>query len=431
MEKTIAEQLAEIKSALENNTKAEVKAQFDALQGKINAVEGKADKGIVEGLQNTLNEIKAWKDARVVADEKNQEALDKLIAKNQAVKIEEKAETKSFNTILAETIERNVDAIRNLRPLNGQSQEYKFDMFTPEEKKSLNGEKEVKAVGDMSISANFPNATALYQDVRTPMIESPYNRVYLSDILPNSTSSGTQVVYPKENGGEGGVASWTDYSQNKAQVDFDITSVTTPFVWGAGWVVIQRDMLDDIPFMTSYLQSRLLISLKKWENDFIINGAGTVGGFEDVASPYNGNMTAPVDRIIDAAYGQIVDATNEFYYPTHAIVRSRDMVTKIGLNKASGSGEYDLPQNSVVFRPDGTVGIGNLTVVGTTAMAQDTFYAIDAKATQFIRRIQPELRLFEDATLAKKNQVMFRIEERATLVVFNNAAIVKGVLQLS
>ena len=50
-------------------------------------------------------------------------------------------------------------------------------------------------------------------------------------------------------------------------------------------------------------------------------------------------------------------------------------------------------------------------------------------ATMFIKRMQPELRLFDgDAQLARKNKVMFRIEERATLAIFNNAAIVKGAL---
>ena len=85
----------------------------------------------------------------------------------------------------------------------------------------------------------------------------------------------------------------------------------------------------------------------------------------------------------------------------------------------------------VVFNPDGTVRIGNLRVVGTTAIPYDTFYALDTRATAFVRRLNPELRMFEDATLAKKNQIMFRIEERAALAIFNNAAIVKGVLQTS
>jgi hypothetical protein len=46
----------------------------------------------------------------------------------------------------------------------------------------------------------------------------------------------------------------------------------------------------------------------------------------------------------------------------------------------------------------------------------------------FIRRMSPELRMFEDSALAKKNKIMFRIEERATLIGFNDAAIVSGTL---
>jgi hypothetical protein len=39
--------------------------------------------------------------------------------------------------------------------------------------------------------------------------------------------------------------------------------------------------------------------------------------------------------------------------------------------------------------------------------------------------------MFEDATLAKRNKIMFRVEERATLAIFNNSAIVKGTLVAS
>lgn len=426
--------IGEIKAEQKTNAAAITEIKSLADEAKATATETKAT---VETVKTETAELKAWQVTKDEADKKNQEALNKIILERSRKQTTGNAEVKSFNEILGETIERNAEKIKNFRTIASKNADAKneasFDMYTPEEKKSFGqGEQiEVKAVGDMSISANFPGAPGVYQDVRGPLIESPYNRVWLADILPNGTSGGSQVVYPKENGGEGGAESWTDYTQNKAQIDFDITSATSQFVWGAGYVIIQRDMLDDIPFMNSYLQSRLLISLKTWENGFIINGAGSVPGLEDVASPYNGTLTNPVDRIIDASYGQIVDATSEFYMPTHAIVRSRDLVTKIALNKASGSGEYDLPDGTVVFRPDGTVGIGNLTIVGTTAMPFDTFYALDSRATLFIRRIQPELRMFEDATLAKKNQIMFRIEERATLVVFNNAAIVKGVLQLS
>lgn len=420
MEKTIAEQLADIKAGLETFSKTEIKAALDKVEGELKAIETKADKTEVEDLKKQLAELKE-------AADKNQKWIDAKVIESKRFKGGN--EEKSFNDILAETIERNADKIRNFRP---KSEELRFDLL-PDETKDKNGE--VKTVGDMSITNNFSGATTLYQDVRGPLIDSPYNRVYVADLLPQANSTGTQVAYPKEtgpaSGTEGGAAVWTDYTANKAQIDWDFTTQTNAFTWIAGWAVIQRDMLDDIPWMTSYLQNRLLVSLKTAETDFILNGSGAIPGLQDLASPYNGTLTVPVDRILDAAIGQIPDATSEFYMGNLVITRIRDLVTKIALNKASGSGEYDLPAGAVVLNPDGTVRIGNLRVVGTTAMAWDTFYALDTRATTWITRIRPELRMFEDATLAKKNQIMFRIEERATLIVFNNAAIVKGVLQTS
>src|SRR6478736_8167460 len=420
-EQTINEQLTAIEVKLETKAKTDAEAAALAATAELKTKLATAETE-VGTLKTQFTELKT-------AAAKNQGVIDAFVSEKKRGKIAG-TEEKSFNDILAETIEKNADKIRNYRPNGG---EMRFDLV-PETKANEKGEREVKTVGDMSTSVNFPGASTVYQDVRGPIIESPYNRVWIADLLPQGTSTGTQVVYPKETGAasgtEGGAAVWSDYTQNKAQVDWDFTAQTAAFTWIAGWAVIQRDMLDDIPWMTSYLQNRLLVSLKTAENDFVLNGSGSIPGLQDVASPYNGTLTNPVDRIVDAALGQIPDATSEFYQGTHVIARIRDLITNIGLNKSGGSEEYDLPSGAVAFN-NGRVSIGTLQVVGTTAIPFDTFYALDARATMFIRRIQPELRMFEDATLAKKNQVMFRIEERAALVVFNNAAIVKGVLQTS
>lgn len=225
--KTIAEQLTELKSSLETLTKAEIKAAVDGIEAQIKAIENKADKTELEKIQKELTEIKE-------ANGKNQKVIDAFVSSGNRNKAG--SEVKSFNNILAETIERNADAIRNYRPNGG---ELRFDML-PDEKKDNNGE--VKTVGDMSISNNFSGATTLYQDNRGPIIESPYNRVYVGDLLPQATSTGAQVAYPKEtgpaSGTEGGAAVWTDYTTNKAQVDWDFTTQTTSFtcaVQGGSW----------------------------------------------------------------------------------------------------------------------------------------------------------------------------------------------------
>jgi HK97 family phage major capsid protein len=416
---TIEQKLDKTLSAQETATQ-----KAESVEKKLGEVEGS-----VKAVKDTVDTVKSELSTqiKVVSDEVE------LIKRDSAKAIETKSQdnNKSFNQILGETIERNAQSIQDYRKEKG---EVSFHMMP--ELKEKSGDKElleVKAVGDMSIAANFQGATAtaLTQDVRgfNQLIESPYNRVWLGDILPGGTSGGSSILYPKENGTDGGAALWTDPTADKPQMDFNITGQTAYFKWLAGIVIIERGMLDDIPFLISYLQNKMLISLKTAENGFILNGSADtnpVTGLNGAATAYNGALTSKVDRIVDAAYGQLVEDTFEFYSPTHTILTPRDAVN-IGLNKASGSGEYDLPDGSVAFA-NGKLQVAGLTNVTTTLVGSGNFIALDARATMFVRRLQPELRMFEDAALAKKNKVMFRIEERATLAVFNNKAIVKGTL---
>lgn len=398
----LEKELAELKSALEKDFEKKSKVE---IQEQIASFEEKA-KGLyseeIKGLQAKFNE----------KSDAMQAHLDKLdLRLQEKSKGTNKEEVKSFNDILAETIEANADAIRTSK--KGMTE--------------LN--MEMKAVGDMSIGANFPGATPFVQEVRNPMIETPYNRVWLADLLPQGTSSGSSIIYPKENGGEGAAGLWLDPAVDKPQMDFDLTSQSAFFKWIAGIVVVDREMLDDIPFLTSYLQNKMLISLKTAENSFVLNGAGgtnPVQGLLAAATAYDGTYTAAVDRIIDSGWGQIVEDTFDFYQPTTTVLTPRDAVA-VGLNKAAGSGEYDLPNGSVAFA-NGRLTVGGLTVAPTTQIGTGNFLTFDRNAVMFVRRMQPELRMFEDAALARRNKVMFRIEERVTMAIFNNQALVKGAL---
>lgn len=384
--------------------KTELSQQVVDVTGQIKQVETKA-----ENLAKVVGEL---------------EETQKLILKKQGqIRIEGgEARVKSFNEILAETIEENIEKIKSFR--KGDDLKFRMKGFEDE------AIKEVKAVGNMSTSANFVGNANYVTDFRTNIIDKPYNNIWLSDVIPNEFSAqGSSVMYPKENGGEGGAASWTDPTADKAQMDFDLTTQSAYFKWGAGYVIVAREMLDDIPFMTAYIQTRMLRSLKTWENSFILSGTADtnpVVGLATLATAYDGALTDRIGMIIDGAFGQIPEDTFNFYRGTTVVLQPRRAV-EIGLNQASGSGEYNLPAGSVGFR-NGMLELGGLTPVTTTQIGADDFYAFDRSALVFIRRMQPELRMFEDSILAKKNLVMFRIEERATLVCFNNAAVVKGTL---
>lgn len=421
----IKEQLDNIQKSLEAKAATDAKAAADAALVEVKQQLVEAQNKATEAVKEA-GELKAQVSVLKDAADKNQEGFDKLFIASQKKPFGANGqEEKSFNTILSDAIEAHANEIKNFK--RGAT-EKRFDLM-PEVKADASGEREVKAVGDMSITANFPTAGNIYQDVRG-MIMNPYNRVWLGDVLPGGTSDKPVLTYPKENGGEGAAGLWEDPTTDKPQMDFDLTSTNGYFKWIAGIVIVDREMLDDIPFLTSYLQQKMLISLKTAENAFILNGSdplksNPVDGLLDVATAYNGALTIPVDMIIDAAYGQIVEDTFGFYNPTTVVTMPRQAVSKLGLNKAAGSGEYDLPTGSVGFA-NGKLSIGGLELVTSTSIGANNFLALDKTATNFVKRLAPELRLFEDATLAKRNKVMFRIEERATLAIYNNKAIVKG-----
>ena len=386
----------------------ETKSKLD-IQNAIDAFEVKAKAQETKSKESFDLEIKALKDDFQAKSKTQQEHLDALDVRLKQAKGVQKLETKTFNQILGEAIKENAEAIQA-------------------HKQGDNLKIELKAVGDMSIAANFPGSTPWTQDVRMDLVPKPYDRVWLSDLMPQGSTTKGSVVYPKQSGGEGGAAVWAG-TGNKAQMDFDLTSQSAFVKWIAGFVVVDREMLDDIEFMTSYIQSQMLISLKVAENDFILNGttdANSVQGLLDVATAYDGTFTAAVDKLVDAAYGQIPEDTFEFYQGNTAILNVRDGV-KIGLNKATGSGEYDLPPGTVYFQ-NGRLQVAGLDIATTTQLGANNFLTFDKTATLLINRLAPELRMFEDSALAKQNKVMFRIEERITLAIFNNNAVVKGTL---
>jgi hypothetical protein len=403
-------------------TEKEIQAEAIALvektaSDKANEVAQKSIDGIVAKYEKEYNDkMNAQADSFNKMNDEQKVAFNKQIAEMQSrikkgEQTTQKGATKSFNDYIAETLKDNADVIKAY--------------------KSGNESLAIKVAPEDSLS--FTDAPRFTEDVRQGLIPYPANRVWLSDILPQGSSVGSHVTYPKEGAatieGDNVAALWERSTGDpKKLMKYNLESMTAHFHWLAGFAVVEREMLDDVAWLTSYLQTRLLISLKVAENNFILNGGGTggnaVAGLLDSAKTYDGDMTAYVDQVIDAAYGQIVENTHEFYQGTTAILNPRDMV-KIGLNKATGSGEYDLPGNSVTFS-NGKLTIGGLEAVSTTGMNKLDFLTLDKNAVMFLRRMQPEIRMFEDAELAKHNLVMFRIEERATQAIFNDDALVLG-----
>ena len=379
----------EIKSAMES-VKTDVNGAIDTL---------KADNAVaVEGLKSELEELKSQ--FVVVKD-----AADKLEAKSNRKTMNEN-QVKGFNATLAESIEKNADVLGKIAA--GELKHTSFKMDT-------------KAVGNMTEAVNLtgdiPRAYA------NQVYGLPSRKVHVRSLLPVGTISQGLFTFPKETGGEGDPAAQVQGSA-KSQVDFDITMTNAPAQVIAGYVKISRQMLDDVPAMTSFLQARLLEKYLVAEDAQLLSGNGTapnLQGLLGVASAATGAATVDVEQLVQAIAQ--VEATN--YSATGILINPLDWANIV--NTKNTASAYSLPGSTVVTT-DGQLSIAGIPIFKSTAIAADSFLVGDwAMGAQIMQRDGISVQFSEfDGNNFIENMITVRVEARIAFPIYYAGAFVKG-----
>ena len=286
---------------------------------------------------------------------------------------------------------------------------------------------------------NFPNYDTFTQDIRNTVIPTMEESFHVRNILSRGTTTGATLYYPKATGKTGtGPGAW-DYDRTtvantvaKPAFAMNFERVSAPVEWIAGILTLPIEMLEDLSWLTSYLNTYAPIELLKEEDDQILNGDGTgntLNGLINTAEAYNGTYTIGIERIIDAAYGQL--GQDNFDMPTNILLNPRDIVA-IMLNKATTSGEYNLPEGAVGI-VGGRLQIGGLTVNKTNKIAQGDFLVGDfIRGAALVTRSAMQLRFFDqNKDNVEKNMMTVRIEERVALPKFYENAFIYGSLTAS
>lgn len=276
------------------------------------------------------------------------------------------------------------------------------------------------------------------RDVQNRVIPTKEEAFHVRQILGSGTTSGDTVYYPKATGKTGSGPDVWDYDKDTitdtvAKPDFEMTfdNVSAPVKWIAGILRVPRQMLDDLSWLRSYISTYAPIELLKAEDDQIINGDGlglNLSGLIENAAAYSAGDPSyiNIERIIDAAWGQMGVANQDT--PTNVLLNPRDIVSII-LNKATTSGEYNLPLGAVGV-VNGQLSIAGLTVNKTNKITAGNFLVGDfMRGANLVTRMAPQLRAFEqDRDNVQKNLITFRIEERIALPIFYDDAFVYGAL---
>lgn len=406
----LKQQLAELEKQLKSATTAEAKAQVDAQKKEIEQKLSEATKDVPE-LRKELNEAKATIVEMKDAADKNQKALDDLLAQGEHAKLPDGK--KSFNTLLSEGIAENIDAIKT-----------GIDKRQPK----LSTGFQFKAVGDMSFSANFSTADQSVTTLKPGIIELPKRKLHIRELLPGGSMNNSTFTFVREaTTGEGNPATVAEGNW-KEQLDIDLEEVDSPTQYIAGYLVISRKMLDDVQGMTSFLQSRLLEKYLRTEDVQLLYGSGVSPNLSGITTA--GNFTAPtsaatidIEQII-MAISQLEMADRE----ANGVLVSPQDYYRMMTYKASTSGEYTAPLFGLATTVNGQLYIAGVPVFKSTAMASDKFIVGDWRmGAQLITREAPRVEFFyEDGYNVRRNQVTVRVEGRIAFPIYGSNYFIYG-----
>jgi HK97 family phage major capsid protein len=379
----------------------EIKSAFEGIKSEVNGAIESAKADNASALESVKAELEATKASiTVVKDE-----IEKLEAKQNRVKMNQ-VEVKGFNATLADAIEQNGDSLAKLA--RGEQKRSGFILDT-------------KAVGNMTEAVNLTGD--ITRQYANQVYALPSRKVHLRSLLPIGTINQGLFTFPYESGGEGDPAAQTQGS-SKAQVDFDITMKDAAAQYIAGYVRISRQMLDDIPAMTSFLQSRLLEKYLVAEDAQLLNGNGTAPNLQGLtggASSFVGAATVDAEQLVQA----IAQLETSNYSATGILVNPTDWAAI--MNTKNTNAAYSLPASTVVTT-DGTVTIAGIPLYKSTAIAADKFLVGDwSMGAQIMQNQGISVQFSEmDGDNFTKNLITVRVEARIAFPIYYAGAFVYG-----
>ena len=381
---------------------AEVKAKVtEATEKSTNEVQ--EIKGEIKTVSVQVTEVKEYA-------EKLQNHVDSLEMKLNGSAVQN-AEKKSFNDVLADAINENED---------------NYQKFLRKEKKSF--AIELKAVGDMS-TANVTGGSRYGQIFDANIRQNPNRKVHMSQVLRGgSIGAGNTYTFMRENGnGEGAIAPAAEGAL-KSQFDLDLVEATVNVETIAGWLRVTRKAMNNIPGFVSFLQARLPEKFQRALDNQILYGDGTTPNLKGILTA--GNFVASTAVASQKLIEKLIDdvATLEDTYERDATGILLRPIDYYGFfkNKASGSGEYDLPEG-VTF-VNGQLYLFGIPVYASTAITAPDYVVGDFDmGAQLLTQEGMRIEFFEqDGTNVRENKVTVRIEGNYALPVYGPDFFIKG-----
>jgi len=263
--------------------------------------------------------------------------------------------------------------------------------------------------------------TNLTGSIYTSYVDNANMRSYVNphlrsvfNILPVSTGS---VSFPRGNTpvGEGSFGKQTEGSA-KTQVDYDVTVVNTALSFIAGYAKVSRQMVDDLPFLQSYLQSSLIEDFQKAEDTYYLNAIASA------ATAGSTSATVTAEKFID-----YIAQLGSLNWNANLILTTFAGWAAVLKTLPSG-GSYSVP-GGLTIDNNGNVRIMGIPVVPHSLVTASKAYVIDTTKYSIAQQSGLSVRSTEfDQDDFIKNLLTFRCEARCELLQFQPSAAIYGAI---
>lgn len=243
----------------------------------------------------------------------------------------------------------------------------KADLEAAKTNKNHSVQLEIKAsnsVLTVPYTTSSPNAYLPIPNFMPGYTTSPEVAVTIMDVIDMGTSSSPTVTWVNEQPIEGD-AGWTAEGELKAQVAWKYENETATAVKVTAFVKVTTEALNDIPWLASRINSRLIELVRRKIQDGIINGDGTSNSLDGIINQVSTYVTDSFDDSVDnpgtaealmAMAGQI----EELEYDTTNIVAVMNGVDIRKMKwRKDGDGRYMIPN---FLTPNGTY-VDNIRVI--------------------------------------------------------------------
>lgn len=276
---------------------------------------------------------------------------------------------------------------------------------------------ETKTVANIS-SSNLSGTNYINYLPWQPGME-PTGQTRFRDIFPVYQSEGDFINYPRANSpiGEGSFGRQASEGATKQQVDRDYTMISLTLKAMAGFAIVSRQSLRNIPFLQSWLPTSLMESLMDMEDTDFANTlvAGATG------SSITTGITIAVDRII-----HLIKNLRKAKYSANAVMIDPDIWATILTYRTSNIRDF---QQIVTVDANGNVRVLGRPIYDVNWLTGGRVLVGDTRKAGIVQSEGLTLRQSDShASIFTSNEVAFLLERVEGLAIFRPDAFITTIL---